>query len=249
MKTEKILTKCFFLCSCSTTVLDQTNKKLGIKTTTVSRHSHTIHAVHSFRNPARNHYRNRTQPIRHLVMHYTVDAMKNTLIAFSSPDPNIRVSSHYIITEHEPSHALPGGVIIGMVPENKVARHAGISSWQGAKEINETSIGIENINRTNLFNANNGPYDPQAQRTFVPFDEHQIKVLGTLAQSIIKTYAIKPDAVGGHSDISVHRDNGTDKMEPGAPCFHGTPCMNSVVLGPGQHPTSKSDTGKQFNKT
>jgi N-acetylmuramoyl-L-alanine amidase len=150
-------------------------------------------------------------------MHCTVDAMKNTLAGFSSPDPDTPVSSHSIMTENEPSHALPGGVIIGMVSENKVAFHAGISSWQGAEGINKTSIGIENINRTNLFNANNGPYDPHAQRTFVPFDEHQIKVLGTLAQSIIKTYAIKPDAVVGHSDISFHRDNGTDKIDPGGP--------------------------------
>ena len=137
------------------------------------------------------------------------------------------------MTEHEPFHTLPGGVIIGMVSENKVAFHAGISSWQGTKRINATSIGIENINRTNRFNADNGPYDPQAHRTFVPFDANQINVLGTLAQSIIKTYAIKPDAVVEHSDISVHRDNGTDKIDPGGACFHGTPCMNRVVLGPG----------------
>ena len=50
-------------------------------------------------------------------------------------DPQSKVSSHYVVTED--------GGIVQLVPEERRAWHAGVSSWEGMNDVNSRSIGIE----------------------------------------------------------------------------------------------------------
>lgn len=185
----------------------------GLSVCTQKAHGHTVLAMSPFKDHKRNHFAVRKNKVRFLVMHYTVVDTQRTIDFFTSPDKV--VSSHYVVTEKEPANGIKGGQLIRIVPEDCVAYHAGVSFWQGTKGLNKESIGIENVNRTTLHHADKGPWDRQSGRAFVPFDKDQIKVLGTLAQGIIQEYGIKPDCVIGHSDIAFHRENGTDKIDPG----------------------------------
>ena len=54
-------------------------------------------------------------------------------------DPKSKVSCHYLINRD--------GKIIMMVPENKIAWHAGKSKWKNFVNLNKNSIGIELVNK------------------------------------------------------------------------------------------------------
>ena len=82
-------------------------------------------------NSNKNHWDNRTQEIQHLVMHYTVGNLYNTLKTFTSDKQEGRVSSHYVISEKEHGGKfanIEGGELFEVVPEEKRAWHVGISS-------------------------------------------------------------------------------------------------------------------------
>ena len=53
-------------------------------------------------------------------------------------DPASEVSCHYLIREN--------GEVLQLVPENRRAWHAGVSSWAGETDMNSSSIGIEIAN-------------------------------------------------------------------------------------------------------
>src|SRR5262245_34403190 len=82
-----------------------------------------------------------------LVVHATAGSARSALAWLTTPLS--RVSAHYLIDK--------GGHIYQLVPDERVAWHAGRASWHDVKAINEISIGIE------LENANDGrdPYPPQ----------------------------------------------------------------------------------------
>ena len=73
-------------------------------------------------------------PVDMLILHYT--GMKTAQEAIDRlRDPAAQVSSHYVVDED--------GIIFALVPEDRRAWHAGISSWRGHKALNARSIGIE----------------------------------------------------------------------------------------------------------
>lgn len=151
----------------------------------------------------RNHYDDRQgESINSLVMHYTVSNFPRTFDIFTANKPDGRVSAHYAISETDDALGIEGGKIIQVVPENKRAWHAGISQWKGIKNLNPTSIGIENIHK--------GYVEEQGHRTWFPFDDKQIQSLGQLSQSIVEKYDIHPTQVIGHQDIAFDR-----KEDPG----------------------------------
>jgi len=139
--------------------------------------------------------------VKFLIMHYTVE---NETEAFKTLATG-NVSAHYLVTEHPRSfHHKP--VITQLVAEDKRSWHAGLSNWSGRTNINDSSIGIEIVNKG--FTDNNGV------RTWYPYTQQQIDAVALLAKDIIRRHNISPEHVLGHSDIAPLRKQDPGKLFP-----------------------------------
>ena len=117
-----------------------------------------------------------------IVLHYTAtDTIDETLKILT--DPNREVSSHYVIDED--------GTIYRLVDDDKRAWHAGESSLNGRKNVNNYSIGIELQNK--------GYYNEK----WTPFDERQINALIKLLDVLKKKYNIPLNRIVGHEDVAL----------------------------------------------
>ncbi|KFD19293.1 N-acetylmuramoyl-L-alanine amidase [Yokenella regensburgei] len=162
--------------------------------------------------PAQNAY----PRVKVLVIHYTADDFDVSLATLTDK----HVSAHYLIPEIPPRfNGKPR--IWQLVPENKLAWHAGISYWRGATRINDTSIGIELENR--------GWQKTAGVKRFTPFAPAQIAALIPLAKDIIARYQIEPQNVVAHADVAPQR-----KDDPG-PLF---PWQQLAKLGIGAWPNA-----------
>nr|WP_226886174.1 N-acetylmuramoyl-L-alanine amidase [Serratia ureilytica] len=137
------------------------------------------------------------QRIRFLVMHYTAEDFHSSLKTLTDE----HVSAHYLLPAHpQREHGKP--TVYRLVPEAMRAWHAGASGWRGRSNLNDTSIGIEIVNkgftRSMLFTH------------WQPYTAEQIAVLIPLSRDIIQRYGIQPQDVVGHSDIAPQR-----KQDPG----------------------------------
>lgn len=182
------------------------NKPLGIKVSPKNEYGVDFWMIENFTgsNTNRNHFDSRKdKPITSLVMHYTVSNFPRTMDIFTENKDNNRVSAHYTITEQDLSLGIKGGVVIQNVAEEERAWHAGVSDWQEIHNLNETSIGIENINKGWVENQ-------EGIKTWFHFDQNQIDMLGKLSSGIINKYKINPTKIIGHSDIAFSR-----KQDPG----------------------------------
>ncbi|MGX9315673.1 N-acetylmuramoyl-L-alanine amidase, partial [Pantoea ananatis] len=72
-------------------------------------------------------------------------------------------------------------VVYGLVSEEKRAWHAGVSSWNGRVNLNDSSVGIEIVNP----GFTEGML---GQNTWYPYHQQQINALKTLAREIIRRY-------------------------------------------------------------
>jgi N-acetylmuramoyl-L-alanine amidase len=123
-----------------------------------------------------------------LVLHYT--GMTTAAAALQRLcDPDARVSAHYVIEEN--------GAIWRLVHENRRAFHAGVSCWEGERDLNAVSLGIEIVN-------------PGHEWGYRPFPEAQMSSVERLCRELIGRYSIPPHRVVGHSDIAPER-----KSDPG----------------------------------
>ncbi|HXV25441.1 MAG TPA: N-acetylmuramoyl-L-alanine amidase [Alphaproteobacteria bacterium] len=123
-----------------------------------------------------------------LVLHYT--GMESASAALARLcDPGAKVSAHYMIDED--------GTVYRLVAEERRAWHAGISAWEGERNVNDRSIGIELVN-------------PGHEFGYRPFPEPQMAVLTRLARAILFRHTIQPWRVLGHSDVAPIR-----KQDPG----------------------------------
>ena len=125
----------------------------------------------------------RSVPIKYLVVHSfneTPEKMVDNLQKYG-------LSVHYLIDAK--------GNIQQLVPENRVAWHAGPSFWAGTQGLNRSSIGIE------LEHADFGQTD---------FPKAQIDSLIHLMKDIIQRHRILPENIVAHSDIAPD-----GKMDPG----------------------------------
>ncbi|MGB0681682.1 MAG: N-acetylmuramoyl-L-alanine amidase [Magnetovibrionaceae bacterium] len=123
-----------------------------------------------------------------LVIHYT--GMQSAEAALERLcDTEAQVSAHWLIEED--------GTLWSLVAEEMRAWHAGHSFWRGETDINSRSVGIELVN-------------PGHEFGYRPFPEAQVQRLIGLCSGIVKTYAIPPDHVLGHSDVAPDR-----KVDPG----------------------------------
>ncbi|MGH7032083.1 MAG: N-acetylmuramoyl-L-alanine amidase [Stellaceae bacterium] len=139
--------------------------------------------------PSPNHDR-RSEPARidMLVLHYT--GMQSAEAALDRLcDRRARVSAHYVIDE--------SGVIWRLVPEAQRAFHAGLSCWQGERDLNFVSIGVEIVN-------------PGHEWGYRPFPQAQMSALESLCAEILLRHPIPPSRIVGHSDIAPDR-----KTDPG----------------------------------
>lgn len=160
----------------------------------------------------RNHFSDRSQgsltPIRSLVLHYTVLNFIDTFKTFTADIPDGRVSASYVVSEAESirpaatTYEIPPGQVIQIVPDSKKAWHAGVSTWRELVGLNDSSIGIEIVNK--------GFTEDQSGLQWYPFDKEQIKAVGKLSRAIVQKYHIPPTYVVGHADISPQR-----KQDPG----------------------------------
>jgi N-acetylmuramoyl-L-alanine amidase len=137
--------------------------------------------------PSPNHDA-RPSPPYMVIIHYTGMTSGSEAIK-TLTDPVSKVSSHYTIDED--------GSIYAHVDESRRAWHAGVSYWQGKRDINAASIGIEIVN-------------PGHEFGYVDFTVAQIDSLEALLGDIKTRWTIKDAHILGHSDIAPSR-----KKDPG----------------------------------
>jgi N-acetylmuramoyl-L-alanine amidase len=123
-----------------------------------------------------------------LVLHYT--GMRSAAEAIDRLcDRAARVSAHYVVDED--------GSLWRLVPEERRAFHAGVSCWQGERDLNRISIGVEIVN-------------PGHEWGYRRFPEAQLAAVERLCRDILARHRIPADRVLGHSDIAPAR-----KTDPG----------------------------------
>ena len=126
--------------------------------------------------------------VKFVIIHYT--GMQSEIESINRlKDKKSLVSCHYLINRV--------GKLRLMVPENRIAWHAGKSRWKNFKDLNKYSIGIELVNKGHKFGYQN-------------FTSLQIKRLINICKKLKKKYKIKSSNFLGHSDIAPLR-----KMDPG----------------------------------
>ncbi|WP_374384032.1 N-acetylmuramoyl-L-alanine amidase [Dongia sp.] len=138
--------------------------------------------------PSPNHDSRDGQPVDILLMHYTGMQTGEAAIA-RLRDTDAKVSAHYVVEED--------GRVFRLVPEDRRAWHAGVSSWKSETNINQRSIGIEIVN-------------PGHEFGYRPFPAAQMQAVRDLSLGIIARHAIHPARVIGHSDVAPKR-----KEDPG----------------------------------
>ncbi len=139
--------------------------------------------------PSPNHDTRRDPPrIDMLVLHYT--GMRSAAAALDRLcDPQARVSAHYVVEED--------GTIWRLVAETQRAFHAGVSFWEGERDLNFVSIGVEIVN-------------PGHEWGYRPFAEPQMAAVEWLCRDILSRHPIPAHRIVGHSDIAADR-----KTDPG----------------------------------
>ena len=84
--------------------------------------------------------------IKFLVIHYTgMQSERESIKRLCNP--KAKVSSHYLINRN--------GKIYRLVMDNRIAWHAGKSSWGKYKNLNKNSIGVEMVNKGHKFGYTN----------------------------------------------------------------------------------------------
>ena len=159
-----------------------------------------------------------------LVLHYTASGDSKDGDAKYFQRPSAKASAHLVIERD--------GSIVQCVPFDKVAWHAGVSSWDGRKNCNSFSIGIEIDNWGLLEKRGNGKFyshagtEVPADRVFVgknklgngmyweAFPKVQLDAVYDAIEQILKAYPSITEIVG-HEDIAPRR-----KIDPG-PALYG----------------------------
>jgi N-acetylmuramoyl-L-alanine amidase len=130
--------------------------------------------------------------VQFLVMHYTAEDFERSLELLAFGD---RVSVQYLLPATEEPGRSP---VYRLVPEELASHQAGVSYFQQRTNLNDTSIGIENVNLGNRSGE------------FEPYPQYQIDNLIVLSQGIIERHDLGPTQIVGHSDIAPGR-----KIDPG----------------------------------
>lgn len=157
-----------------------------------------------------------------LILHYTGMASSEEALrklCDGSMDPH-KVSAHYFIWED--------GGVVQCVPEIRRAWHAGVSSWEGADDINSRSIGVEIANAGHDFGC------PE-------FPGPQIGAVIALCRDILERHRIRADRILAHSDVAPGRKRDPGERFPWPLLFEEgiglwvepVPVTAGTALGPG----------------
>lgn len=157
-----------------------------------------------------------------LVMHYTSGPTAEGAISWLC-NPAAKASAHLVIDLD--------GTVTQLVPFNRAAWHAGVSSYHGRPNCNGFSIGIELANVGELKTSARGEYiDPIRRKVvdadhvivaahkngggvhgWMAYDPRQIEAAEDVARALVETYKLRD--VVGHDDVAPNR-----KVDPG-PAF------------------------------
>ncbi|GJD47953.1 N-acetylmuramoyl-L-alanine amidase AmiD [Methylobacterium crusticola] len=138
--------------------------------------------------PSPNHNERRL-PVDILILHYTGMARASEAL-LRLANPLAEVSAHYFVFED--------GRVVQMVPEARRAWHAGLSAWEGVRDVNSRSIGIEIA------------HPGHAGEVQAPYPEAQVAAVAALSRDIASRWPIRPDRILGHADVAPDR-----KDDPG----------------------------------
>ena len=152
--------------------------------------------------------------IQHLVIHFTSEHFAESLRLLTQKTDR-PVSVHYLVPEPGDDTYERGLLVVHrLVPEERRAWHAGLSYWAGADVLNDTSIGIEIVNRSACVNNNPETEEPTPEDqvcTFLEFPEEQLQLVVELVKDIVRRNPeIDPVDVIGHGDIAPGR-----RVDPG----------------------------------
>lgn len=138
--------------------------------------------------PSPNHDERAAPRADLILLHYTgMRTAEKALERLCSRES--KVSCHYFVFED--------GRIVQLVPEARRAWHAGLSSWEGATDVNSRSIGIEIAN-------------PGHEFGYRDFPSKQVSAVSALSRDIAARHRIRADRVLAHSDVAPSR-----KDDPG----------------------------------
>ncbi|WP_366099763.1 N-acetylmuramoyl-L-alanine amidase [uncultured Cetobacterium sp.] len=142
--------------------------------------------------------------VRFVILHYTALNDERSITALTKNN----VSSHYLVTQERYDS------VYSLVPDTQRAWHAGTSSFDGYKNLNDNSIGIEISNlgyssasKQKTANLKEGIVDTAM---FYPYNDAQVFKIGMLLRELTTKYKINPKYILGHSDIAPTR-----KFDPG----------------------------------
>lgn len=157
----------------------------------------------------------------YLIIHYTAGTNAAGAVHWFK-DPKAKASAHLVLDRD--------GTLAQMMPFNKVAWHAGKSSFNGLVGLNRHSIGIELVNAGKLHRNGTGKWvnwagnviaddeviiakhkNEQTESGWHAYSEKQISIVVDLGILLRETYNL--DDVLGHDDIAPDR-----KVDPG-PAF------------------------------
>ena len=135
----------------------------------------------------------RTRPVTHLIVHHTAADLPTSLRILSGGDPARRVSAHYLVTDE------PEPRVVALVPEARVAYHAGASHWRGVDSLNEVSIGIEVVH-------------PDGDLS--PYRDAQMTAVGKLLRELADRHGVDGSRILAHSDVSPGRKHDPGRFFP-----------------------------------
>lgn len=148
---------------------------------------------------------NQESRIRTLVLHYTATPFERAKEILTAPNRTPAVSSHYLVPDAAGDN--DRFVVYALVPESRLAHHAGRSEWLGERRLNGTSIGIEIVNLGFPATDNRLPLE---NRQWYEYPAAQIAVVAELVADIVARHQIAPNRIVGHADIAPGR-----KTDPG----------------------------------
>ncbi|MGL5123132.1 MAG: N-acetylmuramoyl-L-alanine amidase [Fusobacteriaceae bacterium] len=149
--------------------------------------------------------RGQNSRIRYIILHYTAINDSKSLTVLTQNN----VSSHYLVTSNFKDP------IFSLVPDERRAWHAGVSSFGGHTNLNDTSLGIEIVNLGYNTGIKYGitygdPNNLRPREHYYPFNVGQIEKVAFLLTQLKEKYNILDKNILGHSDIAPDR-----KQDPG----------------------------------